>query len=157
MKKYIIKLSARERKQLEEITRKGKHGARTIKQARVLLGADGGLDDDRIAQDVNLSSRTIQRIRERYGSGGLERAVYDAPRPGTPRALSDKAEAHLVAIACTDPPEGHTHWTVELLRERMISDGTVDSVAVGTIHARLTERGIKPWLEKNVVRAEADA
>jgi transposase len=157
MKKYIIKLSAKERKRLADITRKGKHGARVIKRARVLLAADAGTGDEQIARDVDLNSRTIQRIRGRYKAGGFEQAVYDAPRPGTPRALSDEAEAHLVAIACTDPPEGHTHWTMELLRERMISDGTVDSVAVGTIHARLTERGIKPWREKNVVRAEAHA
>jgi len=75
MKKYIIKLAAKERKPLAEMPRQGKHGARTIKRGRVLLAADVGLDEARIAQDVALSSRTMQRIRERYASGGLERAV----------------------------------------------------------------------------------
>jgi transposase len=151
MKKYIIQLSATERERLHAVTRKGKYGARVIRRARVLLGSDAGVSDATIAAVEQVASSTVQRIRERYHDSGLDRALFDAPRPGTPRALDDQQEAHLVAIACSDPPEGHTHWTIELLKERMIADGITDRVAVGTIHARLAERGLKPWREKNVV------
>jgi transposase len=157
MKKYIIKLSNSERNQLRNMTKKGTHGARVITRAHVLLESDVGVPDATIAEAHRVAISTVGRIRERYHDGGLHRAVYDAPRPGTPRVLDDYAEAHLVAIACSDPPEGHAHWTVELLRERLISDGTVTHIGIGTIHARLTERGLKPWREKNVVHPERNA
>jgi len=157
MKKYIIKLSESERGQLQSITRKGKHGARVITRARVLLKSDAGMNDDAVARLVEASAKTVQRVRERYCEGGIMRALHDAPRPGAPRVLDDEQEAYLVATACSDPPEGHRHWTIELLREKLMADHIVDSLAVGTIHARLTQRGIKPWREKNVVRANAHA
>jgi hypothetical protein len=87
----------------------------------------------------------------------MDRALYDAARPGQAPKLDTKAEAHLVAIACTDPPEGSDHWTLELLQERMISDGKVDSISTVAIWKHLSKRGIKPWREKNVVHSEADA
>lgn len=150
MKKYIIKLSDNERKRLQAITRKGNHGARVIRRARILLASNAGIADVIIATAMEVVVSTVQRIRERYHDGGLDRALHDASRPGTPRALSDKQEAHLVALACSNAPQRRIHWTIELLRERMIADGVTNRMAVGTIHARLTERSIKPWREKNV-------
>lgn len=157
MNKHIIKLSDSERERLEAIIRKGKHSARVITRARVLLKTNAEVSDTDIAAEAHIVASTVWRIRKRYHEGGLDRALYDAKRSGTPRALSDEQEARLAAIACTDAPEGHRHWTIELLRDRLIHDKIVDSVATGTIHARLIERGIKPWREKNVVRAEAHA
>ena len=130
---------------------------RVIKRAMILLKGDAGDADDDIAQAVKVSSRTVQRVRERYAEDGIERALYDAPRPGGTPRLDEKQEATLVAIACSAPPEGHTHWTIELLRAKLIDDSVVPSVSVGTIYARLAERGIKPWREKNVVHSQGDA
>ena len=152
MKQYIIELSRSERASIQSIIKKGKHYARTIIRARVLLASDAGKTDAVIAAREGISTRTAQRIRERYHDGGLDRALYDAPRPGTPPVLDTKQEAYLVALACSDAPEGHTHWTIELLRERFRKDRK-KTVSVGTIHARLTTRGIKPWREKNVVHS----
>ena len=157
MKKYIIKLSVSERERLHAITRKGNHGARVIKRARILLESNAGVPDGTIAAAEQVAESTVQRIRERCHDHGLDRALFDAPRSGTPRALDDEQEAHLVAIACSHPPEGYTHWTIELLRKRMITDKVTDRVAAGTIHARLTQRGIKPWREKNVVHPRTHA
>ena len=157
MKKYIIKLSDKERERLRTVIRKGKYGARVIRRARVLLASDAGASDATIAAAEQVVSSTVQRIRERYHDDGLDRALFDAPRPGTPRALDDEQEARLVAIACSDPPEGRIRWTIELLREKLMRDQVVDSVSVGTIHARLTQRGIKPWREKNVVYSQTHA
>lgn len=150
MKKYIVKLSGKERIQLQNITRKGKHGARVIKRARILLKSDTGHNDSHIAKEVEVSTRTVQRVRERYDEYGLERALYDAPRPGQPAILDDKSEARLIAIACSDPPKGYIRWTLELLRERLVQDNVVNHISTVAIWNHLAHRGIKPWREKNV-------
>ena len=155
--KHIITLSNREEQQLHNITRKGKHNVREIKRAHVLLKSAAGMKDADIAEDVGTTIRTVERIRSRYDGGGVNRALYDAPRSGQPSKLAGKAEAHLVAIACSDPPKGSDHWTLELLQERMIKDRKVETISTVTLWKRLKNRGIKPWREKNVVYTEADA
>jgi len=151
--KCIIILSNQERNQLEEVTRKGKHSAREIKRARVLLKSEKGLADKTIAEEMEIATSTVERIRYRFIEGGIERALYDAPRPGQPEKLDDKAEAHLIAIACSDPPEGNSRWTLELLKKRMIKDKKVKTISTVAIWQHLRSRGIKPWLEKNVVHS----
>lgn len=99
----------------------------------------------------------MQRTRDHDRADGLTRALYDAARPGQPPKLDDNAEAHLVAIACSDPPQGSDHWTLELLRQRMIQDGKVTDISTVALWKRLKKRGIKPWREKNVVHSHADA
>lgn len=149
--KHIITLSKREKTILEEITSKGKNNARVIKRAHILLKADQKETDGTIAENLAVSKRTIQRIRTRFVTDGLENALYDAPRTGQPAKLNDKSEAHLIAIACSDPPKGRTRWTLELLQKQMIKDGKVKTISTVAIWSYLTNRGIKPWLEKNVV------
>lgn len=155
-KKHTIKLSARQRHQLKNITTKGRHNARVIKRAQVLLASHNGSKDADIAAQVGVSVRTVERVRQRYTTDGLDRALYDAPRPGAKRKLTDKAEARLVALACSEPPEGAQHWTLELLQKRLVKDGVVESISTVSIWQHLTDRGIKPWREKNVVHSEAD-
>ncbi|MBI4250662.1 helix-turn-helix domain-containing protein [Candidatus Uhrbacteria bacterium] len=154
MKHHIIQLSARERKTLRALTKKGRRNARELIRARILLQSDAGKTDQEIAHAVDTAVRTVERVRKHYAESGLKRALYDAPRPGAEPALNVRQEAHLVAIACSDPPAEHTHWTLELLRERLLHDKVVTAVSIGTVHARLTERGIKPWTKKNVVHSE---
>jgi len=148
--KYTIKLSARERRHLKGIMRKGTHQAQVHKRAAVLLKSDGGMKDDDIAHHVGMSIRNISRIRKRCVTGGLDRALHDAPRSGAPATVTMAAEAHLVAIACTAPPVGATHWSLELLREKMLKDKVVEHISTVAIWHHLNDRGIKPWREKNV-------
>ena len=148
--KYTVKLSDRERQYIKNITRKGDRNARVMKRASVLLNSDAGKTDGDIADTLAVSTRTIERVRIRYGTEGIERALYDAPRSGKPPTITDKVEARLVAIACSSPPEGTIHWTLDLLQEKMIKDGIVDSIGRSAIHLHLHDRGIKPWREKNV-------
>ena len=152
--KPIIMLSNREERQLHAITRRGKHKVREIKRAHVLLKSAAGLKDADIAEDVGTTIRTVERIRARYAEGGVDRALHDAARSGQPPKLDEKAEAHLVAIACSNPPEGSDHWTLELLQERMIADGQVETLSTVALWHRLRERGIKPWREKNGVHSD---
>ena len=145
MKQHTIRLSARERKKLWALTKRGSQNARVIKRAQILLNIHAGKKDSQIAQEVEGTVRTVERVRKKYCAEGLDRALRDAPRPGATPALNEKQEPHPVALACSHPPEEHVRWTVELLKDRLITEGVVKTVSVGTIHARLTERGIKPW------------
>lgn len=152
--KHIITLSRRQKRQLHDITRKGKHNARVIRRAKILLKSDAGWKDEKIAQVVEVNIRTVGRVRTRFADGGLDRALSDAPRPGQPPKLNDTTEAHLVALACSEPPEGAHHWTLKLLQERLITDKKVDTISTVAIWKHLNQRGVKPWREKNVVRTK---
>lgn len=151
--KHIITLSSRQKHHLQSITKKGKNNARVITRARVLLKSAKGWKDADIAEYAGITVRTIENIRARYAKDGIDRALYDAPRSGQPPKLDEKAEAHLVAVACSDPPRGQDHWTLELLKKQMIYDGKVDDISTVTLWERLKKRGIKPWREKNVVHS----
>lgn len=155
--KHTIQLSRGEQAHLHAIIKRGKHNTRVITRARVLLLSHKCGGKDAIAETLGTDRSTVQRVRDHYREGGLERALYDAPRPGQPPKLDEKAEAHLVALACSDPPEGTDHWTLELLQERMIQDKKVKEISTVALWKRLTNRGIKPWREKNVVHTEAYA
>ncbi len=153
--KHVIVLSAGERKKVRDVTRKGKQNARVIQRAQILLKSANGWKDKDIAANLETTTRTVENVRANFASGGMERALYDAPRSGQPKKLDDKAEAHLVALACSDPPEGRDHWTLTLLQKQMVKDKQVKSISDVCILRYLTTRNVKPWVEKNVVRAEA--
>lgn len=149
--KHKVDLSPKERALLRAITTKGKQRVRVIKRAAILLKSDDGWIDADIAPVVGVSVRTVESVRARYAEGGVERALHDAPRPGQPPKLDDKGEAYLVALACSPAPEGYERWTLELLLERMKKDKRLPKqVTTVCLWKRLTKRGIKPWLEKNV-------
>lgn len=155
--KRSITLSQQERERVCALLRKGRHSARATLRARVLLKSHEGWKDREIARDVGVHHTTVERIRARFAEGGLDRALYDAPRSGQPKKLDEKAEAHLVALACSDPPEGRARWTLALLQQRMIEDKRVKSISDVCLLRYLQNRQIKPWVEKNVVRTHADA
>lgn len=150
--KQIITLSGQQLRQLRAILQKGRHAVRTVNRAKILLKSNAGWNDERIAVWLGISKSTVERVRYRFADGGLDRALEDAPRTGQPRKIDDTDEAHLIAIACSDAPMGHTHWTLELLQERLWRDRK-KSVSTVAIWMRLDARGIKPWREKNVVHS----
>lgn len=136
-KKYLIKLSADEQQQLTEMTRKGSLKARQFKRAMILLKADEGLTDAQIMAAINVSRPCVERIRKRFVEGGLERALNEDPRPGQRRKLDGRGEAQLIAIACSQAPEGHEHWTVRLLADRLVELGVVESISHETVRLTL--------------------
>ncbi len=155
--KHTIELSKKERSQVQAIIRTGKHNARVLTRARILLKSYEGLSKSEIVRHLDIGESTVKRTRVHYRENGLDRALYDAPRSGQPKKLDDKAEAHLVALACSNPPEGRAHWTLELLQKQMIKDKKVKEISTVALWHRLTERSIKPWREKNVARSESYA
>ena len=135
--KYRVELTESQKRRLNEVSGRGQSPARMVKRALALLKANEGQIDDRIADALSISRRTVVRIRQRFCDEGLESALTERPRPGQKRKLDGRAEAHLVAIACSDPPEGHTHWTLKLLADRLVELDYVDSVARETVRQSL--------------------
>ena len=125
-KRYRVTLTAEEREALDHMISRGKADARKLAHARVLLQADaseGGSDwtDTRIAEAVRVSVRTIERVRQRFVEEGLEAALLPRPSPRIyARKLDGAQEAKLLALACSEPPEGKRRWTLRLLAEQMV-------------------------------------
>jgi len=136
-KKYLINLSAEEQQQLIELTRKGTVKARQFKRAIILLKADEGLTDAQIMSAIDVSRPCVERVRKRFVTGGLERALNEEPRPGQRRKLDGRGEAQLIATACSQAPEGHDHWTVRLLAGRLVELGVVESISPETVRLTL--------------------
>ena len=118
--KYIVNLSAQEREYLYQVTSKGKTTGRTVKRAQILLLADEGHPDETIATMLKVGESTVHRTRQKCVEEGLELALKERQRKGRKRKLDGKAEAFLVATACSDPPEGRQCWTMELLADRLV-------------------------------------
>lgn len=136
-KKWIIRLDAEERKKLETIIKKGKSSARTIRRAQTLLFADEGKEDKEIASLLKCAESSVYLTRRRHCQEGLEMALKENPRLGRPEKLIGKAKAHLIALACSNPPEGRVCWTMQLLADRCISLELVDSITKDTIRRLL--------------------
>ena len=140
-KLYIVDLTKEERQGLWDLIRKGKSSARKITRSRILLKADEGVKDTEIAQALNVHRTTVERIRKRFVEGGLEKALNEDPRPGQRRKLDEKAEAHLIALACSDAPGGEDHWSLRLLAGKMVELGYVDSISHETVRQYLEKKG----------------
>ena len=128
-----IYLKQNERKELEQLIKSGVHSARVIARARTLLLLDRSQGQARTIKQVleaaMVSQGTIYNLKKRYFSGGLDRALYEKPRPGAKPKIDGEVEAHLIALACSDPPEGYDRWTLRLLADRLVSLEIIDSIS----------------------------
>src|SRR5947209_5460647 len=143
--RYRVELSQAERTELTTLLSGGKHAARKLKRAQILLAADAGANDDDIATSVGVGGSTVYRTKQRFVLGNLAVALSEEPRAGARRKLSGKEEALLVATACSKPPQGRARWTLELLAGKLVSLTEHDSVSRETVRRRLAENGLKPW------------
>ena len=141
-----IRLSVEERQQLRELTRTGEHSAREHTRALILLRLDALRHGDQgrrsnsnqtVGAAFGVCGRTVSRIRQRYVRGGLEAALQDPPRSGRPVEIDGAAEAKLVMLACSDPPEGRQRWTLQLLADQMVALGYVAHLSDTWVLARL--------------------
>ena len=139
MKKYVVRLSEEQRGRLRKAISSGRAAARELAHARVLLEADEGRTDDEVAASVRVSPNTVARVRRRFCSGGPDAALKRRPQPPRPdkRKLDGEAEAKLVMLACSTPPEGHEHWTLDLLADRMVRLRYVPAVSRDTVSRAL--------------------
>src|SRR5579864_8132135 len=143
--KYRVELNPSERDQLDALLSGGRHAARKLKRAQILLAANDGVGDEAIAAALQVSGSTIYRTKRRFVEANLEGALSEEPRPGAARKLSGKEEALLVATACSSPPPGRARWTLELLADEMVRLTDHDALSAETVRRRLAENNLKPW------------
>jgi len=143
--RYRIELSQTERDQLNALLSGGKHAARKLKRAQILLAADAGVGDEQIATSVGVGGSTVYRTKRRFVLDNLDAALSEEPRPGAERKLSGKEEALLVATACSGPPAGRARWTLELLADAMVKLTEHAELSRETVRRRLAENHLKPW------------
>ena len=136
-KVYRVDLADDERQSLLELVKKGKLSARKLGRAHLLLLAAEGRVDTDIAESLHVHVNTVGRTRRRFVEGGLERALDDRPRPGAARKLDGKQEAFVVALACSQPPTGREHWTMQLLADELVRLEIVESVSDETVRRTL--------------------
>ena len=140
MKKYLVTLTAAERDHLTALIAAGTAAAKKLAHARILLKADqsdGGpaWADDRIAEAVEVSTDTVARVRQRFVEHGLAAALVrkKQDKPSRERVLDGAAEARLLAVACSDPPDGRAGWTLRMLADKLVELEVVGSVSTETV------------------------
>ncbi len=142
-KKYIVTLMEEERRMLQEMLSRGKAAARKLMHARILLKADAAAggpawEDQRIAEALEVGRATVERVRQEFVEEGFDAALERRkPRRVYRRKLDGDGEAHLVALACQEPPEGHSRWTLQLLADRMVQLEYVDQISYQTVRRTL--------------------
>lgn len=141
VKKYVIELTAKQRAELLGLLRGGSASARKLTRARILLKANEGFIDKEIARVLDVGFSTVWRTRKRFVEEGLACALSERSRPGQKPKLSPKQKAHLIAVACSKAPEGHSHWTLRLLADKVVQLGFTDSISHEAVRALLKKTG----------------
>lgn len=129
---------------LRQLLSNGRHSSREIIRAQVLLKLHSGAKPTAIAQEVFVQPSTVKAIKRRYLSGGLDRALSDAPRSGAPAKITEFHEADVTVLSCSTPPEGHGQWTVELLSDQMVQLGYTEGVSPSSIRRILKKVNSNP-------------
>ena len=154
-KKYIIKLTPEERWMLEQLTNKGKSPAYKVNHARILLKADigtedGGWTDETISIALDISISTIERVRRLFVEQGIEAALSrQISQKRKYHKLDGEQEAHLIAIACTQAPEGQARWTLRLLAQRLVELEIVESISHETVRQTLKKTNLNLGLSNH--------
>jgi DNA-binding transcriptional LysR family regulator len=143
MDKYRVTLTAEERADLEQLVSRGKAAARKLTHARILLLADDSFGDERpdeqIGATLGTSLRTVSRVRQQLVTAGVDVAILRQRQPPRPDKIKIKGdvEQRLVGLACSDPPLGRCHWTLQLLADELVVLGLVNQVSTETVRQAL--------------------
>lgn len=140
MKGENICLSDEERRFLKEFVKTGEKKARSIVRANTLLLLDKGCRNDEITKLTGLHRRSIWRIRKRYLAEGLQSALEEKPRPGQPRKYTEKHEAEVIALACSNPPEGRARWSLILLTKTIREKHGLEEISHETVRLILKKQ-----------------
>jgi putative transposase len=136
-KLYGVKLKEEDRDELIRYLRRGSSSARSQTRARILLLADEDRDDNEISEALKVSKSTANRIRKRYCEGGLDLALHEKARSGAPLKIDARIDAQLTLLACSEPPDGRSKWTVRLLADKLVEMEVVDSISHMSVHRLL--------------------
>ena len=145
-KKYIVRLSAKERRILREIVKQFKGSSQKVRRAQMLLKADvvgPGWTDEQIAEAFDSRTRTVEKLRERFVTEGFESTLHGKPRdkPPTEKILSGKEEARVIALRLSPPPKGYANWTLRLLARKVVALEIADSISHETVRRTLKKTG----------------
>jgi putative transposase len=146
-----IDVTPKDRKELTELLSGGVQQVRVILRALALLQLAKGESAPRIANLVPLTPQAIRKIGHRYQERGLEAALFEKQRPGAAPVLDASQKQRIIAMVCSDPPEGRARWTVRLVAEEAVKRKLVPRVGREAIRILLLDHNLKPWREKNVV------
>jgi putative transposase len=158
MRKYRrlqIQLPPNDEQALQQLLRGGIQQVRVLVRALALLQLAGGQSAPQVARNVGRTAKAVREIGQRYEKEGLERALYEKPRPGAVPLLDPRERQRIIAMVCSDPPEGFARWTVRLVAQEAVKRKLVPKVGRETIRVLLQSHDLKPWREKNVVRGRA--
>jgi transposase len=144
MEKHAVILTEKERRKLVAIVTKGRNKASCIQRAHILLKSADGKTDAEISQWLYVSESTVRRTRLRFCAVGMDAALEDEGPAEREPLLNEQQEGHLVALACSAPPDGRERWTLELLTERLMADGVVDSISVESVRLLLQKNISNP-------------
>ena len=150
-----LELTAGETKDLRELLKSGVMPARTVIGALALLRLNGGMSVGQVAGMLELTGEGVRKIILRYRAGGLEAAVYEGARPGKKPALDAAQKQKVIALACSPAPAGYARWTIRLLAAEVKKRRLIPGVGREVMRIALQDHDLKPWREKNVVRARA--
>jgi len=143
-----INLTEKERTELSQLIKSGKHPARVLGRARILLLLDRSRGQKRklheIAEAMMTSPGTVSNVKKRYLKGGLDHGLQDRPRPGAKPKIDGEVEAHLIALTCSEPPEGRERWTLRLLADRLVELELVESISHVAIRDTLKKTNSNP-------------
>lgn len=146
--KYVIELSEEEKEELKGLISKGKTSAQTILRANILLASDRNnkkhMTVVEMAETFHCATGTVQKVRTAYANNGLEAAIHRKQRETPPRQpkVTGDVEAHIIALACGEPPEGYSRWTVRLISEKCVELGYVDSLSHMTVQRLLKKTNL---------------
>ena len=144
------KCPPKDQKELRALVSGGVQQVRVVLRALALLQLAKGVAAPRIAGVIPLTAQAIRNVARRYQQGGLERALYEKQRPGAAEVLDDSQKQRLIAMVCSNPPEGRARWTVRLVAQEAVKRKLVPRVGRETIRMLLLSHDLKPWREKNV-------
>jgi transposase len=147
-----IDVTAKDQKELAKLLRGGVQQVRVVLRALALRQLAEGTSAPQISRFISLTPQAIRTIGRRYQRGGLEAALFEKQRPGAAAVLDESQKQRIIAMVCSDAPEGRARWTVRLVAQEAVKRKLVPRVGRETIRILLLDHDLKPWREKNVVR-----
>jgi len=150
-----VRLKAEDLAEVRSLLRGGVQQVRVVLRALALKQLGAGVAPLHVAQSVPLTAKAIRELAHRYNNSGLERALYDKHRPGAKQVLNASQKQRIVAMVCSQPPQGRARWTVRLVATEAVKRKLVPQVGRETVRVLLESHDLKPWREKNVVRGAA--
>ena len=147
-----IDVAKKDHQELRKLLKGGVQQVRVVLRALALLQLAEDASAPQIAKVIPLTPQAIRRLGHRYEEAGLDGALYEKQRPGADEVLDTNQKQRIIAMVCSDPPEGRARWTVRLVAEEAVKRKLVPRVGRETIRILLLHHDLKPWREKNVVR-----